>query len=358
MPKQIKQSHTSDIEQDAAELLADIENAITTVAPFLPPTDGALNPLLDEFVGLCLQMQSAPREDVKIALRQMQTLLESLPLPVLIQNSDCLTIRTLLQIALDKPNPTPRLRCGALGYLYLERYGSNGKDERTSEVQGELLAFFLMQPSRPWTDEQIFDALWSGKDHQRAQWSFHSARKRLHDFAGEEVILKLKRGQYSLNPDVPIWFDVEEFEKLVTRSHTIPNATARFKLLERAVELYRGDFLEKNYKDWTVPIRTRLREKYIGALLQLGELTHNKLPEQAIGWYEKAIHADDLNEGAWLKLIELHAQSDNSIAAHRTLVMCLDTFQREMQTQPSESFLQSVRSLIGENALTISAKEM
>ncbi|MDL1894636.1 hypothetical protein FBQ82_00035 [Anaerolineae bacterium CFX7] len=357
MPKQIKQSYTPDIEQDAAVLLADIENAITAVAPFLPPTDGASNPLLDEFVGLCLQMQTAPREDVKIALRQMQTLLESLPLPVLIQNSDSLTIRTLLQIALDTPNPTPRLRCGALGYLYLERSGSNGKEERTSEVQGELLAFFLMQPRRPWTDEQIFDALWSGKDHQRAQWAFHSARKRLHDFAGEEVILKLKRGQYSLNPDVPIWFDVEEFEKLVTRAHTIPNATARIKLLERAVELYRGDLLEKNYKDWTVPIRTRLREKYIGALLQLGELTEPESPAQTIGWYEKALHADDLNEDAWLKLIRLHAQSENLISAHRTLVLCLDTFQREMGAQPSETFFSQVHSLIGDSTLIKSAKE-
>lgn len=303
-------------------------------------------------------MQSAPRDDVKIALRQMQTLLESLPLPVLIQQSNCLTIRTLLHFALDTQNQTPRLRCGALGYLNLQRHASKGMEERTSEVQGELLAFFLLQPSRPWTDEQIFDALWEGKDQQRAQWAFHSARKRLHDFAGEEVILKLKRGQYSLNPDVPIWFDVAEFESLVTRAYTIPDLATRVRLLERAVELYRGDFLEKNYKDWCLPMRTRLRQKYIGALLHLGELTQREIPEGALGWYEKALHADSLNEDAWLNLIKLQAQSDNLISAHRTLILCLDTFQREMESKPSETFLKAVHSLIGENALINSAKEM
>lgn len=303
-------------------------------------------------------MQSAPRDDVKIALRQMQTLLESLPLPVLIQQSNCLTIRTLLHFALDTQNQTPRLRCGALGYLNLQRHASKGMEERTSEVQGELLAFFLLQPSRPWTDEQIFDALWEGKDQQRAQWAFHSARKRLHDFAGEEVILKLKRGQYSLNPDVPIWFDVAEFESLVTRAYTIPDLATRVRLLERAVELYRGDFLEKNYKDWCLPMRTRLRQKYIGALLHLGELTQREIPEGAVGWYEKVIHADNLNEDAWLNLIKLQAQSDNLISAHRTLILCLDTFQREMESKPSETFLKAVHSLIGENALINSAKEM
>ncbi len=303
-------------------------------------------------------MQSAPRDDVKIALRQMQTLLESLPLPVLIQQSNCLTIRTLLHFALDTQNQTPRLRCGALGYLNLQRHASKGMEERTSEVQGELLAFFLLQPSRPWTDEQIFDALWEGKDQQRAQWAFHSARKRLHDFAGEEVILKLKRGQYSLNPDVPIWFDVAEFESLVTRAYTIPDLATRVRLLERAVELYRGDFLEKNYKDWCLPMRTRLRQKYIGALLHLGELTQREIPEGAVGWYEKVLHADNLNEDAWLNLIKLQAQSDNLISAHRTLILCLDTFQREMESKPSETFLKAVHSLIGENALINSAKEM
>lgn len=287
----------------------------------------------------------------------MQALLENLPLPILVQNSDCLTLRTLLQVALETQKEMPQLRCGALGFLYLERHNANGKDERTSEVQGELLAFFLMQPRRPWTSEQIFEALWSQKDVQRAQWSFHTARKRLHEFAGEEVIFKLKRGQYSLNPEITIWFDVTEFESLLTRAYSIPNVTARIQLLERAVQLYRGDFLEKNYKDWGVPIRSRLREKYISALLQLGQLTQEAAPEQAIGWYERTLHLDDLNEDTWLKLIRLHVQTNNLISAHRTLVLCVDTFQREMSTKPSVTFLQTVRSLIGDATLTNSGRD-
>lgn len=341
----------SDIEKDATDLLADIETAIQSSALFVPLSNVTSDLLPDEFVSLCLQTQSAPHDDVKTVLRQMQSLVESLPLPVLIQTPNCLTIRTLLQFALDAPNLMPRLRCGALGFLYVERHDNNGRDERTSEVQGELLSYFLLQPRRPWTDEQVFEALWSGKDQQHAQWAFHSARKRLHDFAGEEVILKLKRGQYSLNPDVPIWFDVAEFENLAARAYTIPNLTARIKLLERAVRLYRGDFLEKNYKDWCAPIRTRLREKYIAALLQLGELTERDTPERAVLWYEKAIQADDLNEDIWLKLIRLYTISSNLISAHRTFVLCLDTFQRETATQPSEAFLKAVRLLIGDNAL-------
>lgn len=333
-----------DIEKEAAQLLANLEKDFATAS--LPAPSDTLNTVSDEFVGLCIQMRAAPRDDVNIVLEQMQVLLETLPLPVLVQHPNALTLRTLLQFALETRQEKPRLRCRALGFLQLERCDANDTTARTSEAQGELLTFFALQPRRPWTDEQIYEALWQGKNPQRAQWSFHSARKRLHQFVGEEIVVMLKRGQYVLNPNFPIWFDVTEFESLLLRAGAIPNANARIKLLESAVQFYHGDFLEKNYKDWVVPVRTRLREKYIGALLQLGELNRLQAPEQAIVWYEKALLADDLNEEGYLKLIELQVQCNNPISAQRTLLLCQESFQREMGTTPSSEFMRAARSRI------------
>ncbi len=342
---------TQNIEQDANNLLANIENALTAVAPFVASSKNISDTISDEFVRLCLRLRGAPRSDLHIALEQMHTVLETLPIPILIQSSNCLTLRTLLQFALETQQETPRLRCNALGFLYLELQGENKIEQRTSEVQGELLTYFLMQPRRPWSDEQIFEALWGEKDFQRAQWSFHTARKRLHEFAGVEIIIKLKRGQYGLNPDFAIYFDVAEFENLITRAQTLPSATARVRFLENAVELYRGDFLEKNYNDWVVPVRSRLREKYIAALLQLGELTQVETPEQAIRWFEKVLQNDDLNEDAYLRLIQLYVQANNFISAQRIFVLCMDTFQREMGTTPSVAFMESVRLSLGNTNL-------
>ncbi len=348
---QLHSVSTQDIEQDANNLLANIEKALTAVAPFITTTENISDTISDEFVRLCLQMRGAPRGDLHIAFQQMQAVLETLPIPILIQSSNCLTLRTLLQVALEAKQETPRLRCSTLGLLCLEWHSENGLDKRTSEIQGELLTFFLMQPRRPWSDEQIFEALWGEKDFQRAQWSFHTARKRLHDFVGLEVISKLKRGQYVLNPDLAISFDVAEFESLITRAQTLPSTTARIRFFENAVELYRGDFLEKNYKDWVVPVRSRLREKYIAALLQLGELTQAETPEQAIGWYEKVLQSDDLNEDAYLRLIQLYVQANNVISAHRIFVLCIDTFQREMGTSPSVAFMEAARLILGNTNL-------
>lgn len=346
---------THNLEKEAAQLLTKLEKQFNTTS-FSARSDTRDN-LSDEFVSLCLQARTTLHSDVIIVLQQMNALLETLPPTVLVQHPDGLTLRTLLQVALETQRESPHLRCHTLGLVQLVRGQANEKDARTAEAQSELLTFFLLQPRRFWTDEQIFDALWPQKNLTHAQWSFHTARKRLHDFAGEEVILKLKRGQYGLNPYLPTWFDVAEFESLHARAQTIANSTARVKLLESAVRLYRGDFLEKNYKEWVAPVRTRLREKYIGALLQLGELNQREAPAQAIGWYEKALHADDLNEECYVKLIELHAQCNNLISAQRTYVLCLDTFRRELGTKPSAAFLHRVRALIGDTGFKMSVKD-
>ncbi len=344
-----------ELEKEAEQLLANLEAHFNTAAFSVPSNDH--KNLSDEFISLCLQARTAPPTDVLTVLQQMHTLVEMLPLPVLIQHPHGLTLRTLLQVAVEPQELAPRLRCQAFGFLQLERGDSDKKETRIAEAQGELLIFFLLQPRRFWTDEQIFDALWTNKDLKRAQWSFHSARKRLREFAGEEVIVKLQRGQYGLNPHLPIWFDVAEFEKLLARSQQIADSTARSKLLENAVQLYRGDFLVKNYKDWVVPVRTRLREKYIGALLQLGDLTHQQSPQQAIAWYEKALDADDLNEETYLKLMGLYMRLNNRIAAQRTYILCLDTLQRELGTAPSDAFLQKVRALLGDSIFAISKED-
>ncbi len=342
-------------EKEAEELLANLEAHFNSPALSLP--SNVSNNLSDEFISLCLQARTAPRTDVMTVLQQMHALLETLPLSALIQHPHGLTLRTLLQVAVEPQEPAPRLRCQALGLLQLERGELDTKEARNAEAQGELLTFFLLQPRRFWTDEQIFDALWTQKDLKRAQWSFHSARKRLREFAGEEIIVKIQRGQYGLNPHLPIWFDVAEFEKVLARSQQIADATARSKLLESAVQLYHGDFLEKNYKDWVVPVRTRLREKYIGALLQLGDLMEQQSPEQAIAWYEKALDADDLNDETYLKVIGLYMRLNNRIAGQRTYVLYLDTLQRELGSAPSDTFLQKVRALLGDSTFAISKQD-
>lgn len=324
--------------------------------------------ITEEFADLCVQMRTSPRPDVLVALRQMLSVLKVLPLSLILHDPTLLTLRTLVEIAVDTQPVPARLRCFAFGMSYLQLVSPSPrastdedgseremKPERFSEAQCELLTYFLVEPRHPRTNEQIAEALWPAKALLRAQQAFHTARHRLRDFAGEDVILVMKRGQYLLNPNLPIWFDVAEFESLHTRAQCVRNPTLRAKMLESAVDLYRGDFLEKNYKDWTGPVRTRLRTKYIGALLQLGELYENENAAQAISWYDKLLHTDPLNEDAYFHLIALHAAHGDRIAAQRTWLLCRETFKQELETEPSRTFIERVQPYLGEMGLSTSA---
>lgn len=322
----------------------------------------------EEFADLCVQMRTTPRPDVLVALRQLQCVLQVLPFSVILDDPTFLTLRSLLEIAVDTEPVPARLRCFAFGMSYVQSLASSPsaatdgegferrkKAERFSEAQSELLCYFLLEPRRPRTNEQIAEALWPDKDFVRAQQAFHTARHRLHDFAGEEVILVMKRGHYLLNPNLPTWFDVAEFESLCIRAESVRNPLLCMKMLQSAVDLYRGDFLEKNYKDWSAPIRTRLCRKYIGAMLKLGQLCEKENSAQAIVCYDKILQTDPLNEDAYFHLIALHIARGDRIAAQRAWLLCWESFKQDLGTGPSSTFIEKVQPFLADMGLPTTA---
>lgn len=356
-----------DVTVEADHLLPETNTNGNHTSPLSLDASQALE-ITEEFADLCVQMRTNPRPDVLVALHQMQRVLQVLPFSVIFDDPTFLTLRSLLEIAVDIQPLPARLRCFAFGMSYLQSISSSRlpptdleesegrkKPERFSEAQSELLCYFLLEPRHPRTNEQIAEALWPDKDFVRAQQAFHTARHRLHDFTGEEVILVMKRGHYLLNPNLPIWFDVAEFESLCTRAQSIRNPLLCIKMLQSAVDLYRGDFLEKNYKDWTAPIRTRLHMKYIGALLQLGQLCEKENAVQAIGCYDKILHTDPLNEDAYYHLIALHTARGDRIAAQRTWLLCWESFKQDLGSGPSSTFIEKVQPFLADMGLPTSA---
>lgn len=356
-----------DVIVKADQLLPETNTTGNHTSPLSFDASRALE-ITEEFADLCVQMRTTPRPDVLVALRQMQRVMQVLPFSVILDDPTFLTLRSLLEIAVDTEPVPARLRCFAFGMSYVQSLTSSPsaatdgegierrkKPERFSEAQSELLCYFLLEPRHPRTNEQIAEALWSDKDFVRAQQAFHTARHRLHDFAGEEVILVMKRGHYLLNPNLPIWFDVAEFESLCTRAQSVRNPLLCIKMLQSAVDLYRGDFLEKNYKDWTAPIRTRLHTKYIGALLQLGQLCEKENAAQAIGCYDKILQTDPLNEDAYYHLITLHIARGDRIAAQRAWLLCWESLKQDLGTGPSSTFIEKVQPYLADMGLPTSA---
>ncbi len=113
--------------------------------------------------------------------------------------------------------------------------------------------------------------------------------------------LTSREGRCGLRPGAAGFFDVAELLSAMARarqSERSGDAESRARALERAVELYRGDFLEgEPYAEWAVLTRERLREEFLSAALQLGRhrLEAGDLPGATqIGL--RAIERDPLSE--------------------------------------------------------------
>lgn len=89
--------------------------------------------------------------------------------------------------------------------------------------------------------------------------------------AGHDLIIR-KDGSYTWNTEVPLWLDVEEFERLCREGDAVGEDSLRLELYKQALELYAGDFLPKlSMESWALPISAYYHRIYL-------ETTEKTLP--------------------------------------------------------------------------------
>jgi two-component system LytT family response regulator len=99
---------------------------------------------------------------------------------------------------------------------------------------------------------------------------------------------------------------------------------------ERAVALYRGEYLQNMYYEWVFPERRRLVQSYLTALQELTTYhLSNQSPKQAVACIEKAIPLDRLNEDLYC-----HAMRAYAALNHRTNISRIyDDLKRLLHTE-------------------------
>jgi two-component SAPR family response regulator len=77
------------------------------------------------------------------------------------------------------------------------------------------------------------------------------------------------------------------------------------RLAEKAVSLYRGDFLDRDRDmPWTVRLRERLRDRFIRINLKMGlSLEQKGEYRRAIDCYQRGLDVDDLQEELYQRIM-------------------------------------------------------
>jgi predicted ATPase/Tfp pilus assembly protein PilF len=153
--------------------------------------------------------------------------------------------------------------------------------------------------------------------------------------------LNINRDVVAFNPEIPFWLDVKIFENI-----TEPSSLAEIKLIEEAVELYRGDFLEgfyvreaEEFEQWVGGQRARLRELVLQALHRLA-VYYTRQGEAgyrvAINYLSRLLAMDPWREEAHRQLMLLLAQSGQRSAALEQYKICGKVLAEELGVEPSQ----------------------
>jgi len=147
----------------------------------------------------------------------------------------------------------------------------------------------------------------------------------------------LEEGKYKLNTDLNIWFDVAEFESLLSQAEKLPPSNkAKVANLERSVELYKGPFMTEFYSDWTEMRRRELEDKYLKTLSLLTSCCADKGEyDKAIALLKKSIAVDPYQDEVYCQIMEYQLTAGDRASALRTYKRYIDTTAGEMEFAPS-----------------------
>lgn len=241
----------------------------------------------------------------------------------------------------------PAVRACALGRDRVEIEDGETREVRWATKKSKEMFFFLVL-NGPLHKEAIIEALWPEVSPAKGDtllWS-HAYRIRRSLYPGSLVH---NESVWGLNSQGSFWLDALEFQDLLRgadRAGIAQDPSVAIPDIERAVDLYNGEFLPGLYSDWAGLMRDRLQERFLAAILVLARAyVERGAVDHAIKLCDRALQADSCLEEAYFVKIKALAGAGRRPEAGRTFTRYLRTVEAEVGAPP-EGKLVELRELI------------
>ncbi len=208
---------------------------------------------------------------------------------------------------------------------------------RGSRVK-HLAAYVAISP-KPVHQERLLEMFWPDsleKGQRGLQSALSVIRAACRDF--EEVkglSLLVREAECVLFPDRFVrWVDCHEFDRLIRQASQCAELEQRSALLQRAVALYKGPFLDGCFLEWALTTQTEYEQMALQAMLQLAasELAQRRwLSAQQTA--RQALRIDPLLSKAASLSMRAHIGSGNTDLA----LQFFDSFSRRYQEEFGQS---------------------
>jgi predicted ATPase/DNA-binding SARP family transcriptional activator len=201
----------------------------------------------------------------------------------------------------------------------------------------ELLFYLLSHDSQ--TKEQIGLDLWPDVSPSQLRNTLGVRLHHLRRALGRADWIVFENNTYAFNRSLNYWFDVEVFDTSIANARRVRDHSPEqvIRHFQEAVKLYRGDFLQDwADSEWFVTRRTELREKYLDALLTLGQLLFAQGNNaQAAATYKQVIEHDNYVEAAHRELMLCYARLGEQAQALRHYQDLVELMQAELGSPPA-----------------------
>ncbi|MEO0564100.1 MAG: bacterial transcriptional activator domain-containing protein, partial [Chloroflexota bacterium] len=195
--------------------------------------------------------------------------------------------------------------------------------------------FFYFMDNPLVTRDQIFEVFWPKLTTKEATNVFHVTKRKISeritmkiDMPGNYELTQYSAGFYKPSEKLTRYYDVEEFEEAVNQSMTAIEEDDEEVLLRRAIELYKGPFLQDGPMPWMAARRDEIRSKYAQALIGMGRISQSRDEQMtALGYYVRALKETPEREDIHRDVMNIYIDQqmiDDARAQYKYLTDILD----------------------------------
>jgi DNA-binding SARP family transcriptional activator len=231
----------------------------------------------------------------------------------------------------------PVLHIGLLGDFQL-LYNDAPVIVHSARLQS-LLAYLSIHHRTPQPRRQIAFLLWPDNTESQA---YRNLRRQLHHLRSDlpliDQVLEIDNVFIRWRSDASFTLDVANFEHLLTEAEAVgdANPVLMHRLLQQAVDSYRGPLLPDCYNEWILPSREKLEDLFAHTLEQLAEILEEQREyAAAIRTAERLLHHDPLSELAYRRLMRLHSLNKDRARALRIYHDCYAILEQELGVEPA-----------------------
>jgi DNA-binding SARP family transcriptional activator len=200
--------------------------------------------------------------------------------------------------------------------VFRDRSKPFAADAWTTKRARDIFCYIATSRHRRVDKEVLIEAFWGDEDFAAIEKNFHPTishiRKALNSRQSyKQNFLVFRDGAYQLNAELSYSIDTEEFEAAVTQAEHAKrekDAGLLRESLQRANEIYRGEFLAGIYEDWAEERRNFYTEQHSRVLNGLAKLAFaEKSWPNALKFANQILQRDPFREDAHRLIMKTYA---------------------------------------------------